>query len=45
MEDVVENEIKKGLNWREKIVVRIFVKTFIKVYNTTRIKIVNSILK
>ena len=45
MKDVVLNEIKKDLNWRERIVIHIFTRTFIKVYNITRIKLVNSILK
>lgn len=30
--DIVLKEIIKGLNWREKIIVRIFPKTVIKVY-------------
>lgn len=32
MKDVVLEEIKKDLNWREKIVVHIFKKIFVKVY-------------
>ena len=42
--DVVENEIMEELNWKEKIVVKLFAKTFEKVYNKCRIKIVNSII-
>lgn len=42
--NVVENEIMKGLNWKEKIIVKVFAKTFEKVYNKCRIKIVNSML-
>lgn len=30
--DVVENEIIKELNWKERIVVKLFAKTFVKVY-------------
>ncbi len=42
--DVVENEIIKELNWKERIIVKLFAKTFEKVYNKCRIKIVNSII-
>ena len=42
--NVVENEIIKELNWKERIVVKLFAKTFEKVYNKCRIKIVNSML-
>ncbi len=42
--NVVENEIIKELNWKERIVVKLFAKTFEKVYNKCRIKVVNSIL-
>lgn len=41
MEDVVLKE----LNWKEKIVVKLFTKTFKKVYNITRINIVNKLIK
>ncbi len=30
--DVVENEIIKELNWKERIIVKVFAKTFVKVY-------------
>ncbi len=42
--NVVEDEIIKELNWKERIIVKLFAKTFEKVYNKCRIKIVNSIL-
>ena len=42
--NVVENGIMKELNWKERIIVKVFVKTFEKVYNKCRIKIVNSML-
>lgn len=44
MKDVVVEEIVKELNWKERIVVRIFRKTFIKVVNVARIKIINKML-
>lgn len=37
-------EVLKELNWKEKIIVKIFSKIFIKVYNISRIKIVNKML-
>lgn len=42
--NVVENEVINELNWKERIVVKLFAKTFEKVYNKCRIKIVNSML-
>ena len=42
--DVVKDEIIKELNWKERIIVKLFAKTFEKVYNKCRIKIVNSII-
>ena len=45
MEDVVLDEIKKQLNWREKIILIVLKKTIIKVYNIARIRTVNDILK
>lgn len=41
MEDVVLKE----LNWKEKIVVKLFAKTFMKVYNFVRINVVNELIK
>lgn len=41
MEDGVINK----LNWKEKIVVKLFTKTFIKVYNLARINVVNELIK
>lgn len=45
MEDMMLNEIKKELNFKEKIIVSIFKKTFTKTCNLVRIKIINKILK
>ena len=39
------NEAIKKLNWRERIIVKVFIKTFKKLYNIERIKIINSLLK
>ncbi len=40
----MENEVMKQLNLKERIIVKIFTKTFIKVYNIIRINIVNSMI-
>ena len=45
MEDVVVNELKNGLNWKEKIVMYVFTKTIVKVYNMARIKTFNELIK
>lgn len=44
MKNVVYNLIKDELNWREKILVKIFSKTFVKVYNISRTMTLNNIL-
>lgn len=44
MEKYIVNLINKDLKWYEKIIVKIFKKTFLKVYNTTRVDIVNHLL-
>lgn len=43
--NVVENEIMKELNWKEKIIVKVFAKTFKKVYNVSRINSINALIK
>ena len=43
--NVVENEIVKELNWKEKIIIKIFNKTFNKVSNLVRVNIVNQMIK
>ena len=43
--DITLNEVMNELNWKEKIIVRIFNKTFNKVANLIRINIVNKMLK
>jgi len=45
MKELVLKEISKELNWKEKIILKIFTKTIIKVYNITRINTLNRILK
>ena len=44
MENVLLNEITKELNWKEKIIIKIFEKTFIKIYNIVRINIINNFI-
>lgn len=41
----MENEVTNQLNWKEKIIVKVFEKTFRKVHNLIRINIVNAMLK
>lgn len=45
MKDVVYDIVKNELNLKERILVKIFTKTFDKIYNIGRINAVNSILK
>nr|DAR36282.1 MAG TPA: hypothetical protein [Caudoviricetes sp.] len=45
MENDIVKEIRKDLNWKEKIIVKIFTKTFIKVSNISRIKTINYMIK
>lgn len=41
----MEKDVVKELNFVEKIIVKIFKKTFIKVYNISRINAINAMLK
>ncbi len=45
MDNEILKELSKELNWKEKMIVRIFSKTFYKVYHICRIHIVNKIIK
>ena len=45
MKDVVLNELKKELNRKERIIIKLFTKTFTKVYNICRINIINKMIK
>lgn len=42
---MIENEIVKELNWKEKIIFKLFKKTFLKVYTIARIEVINIIMK
>ena len=44
MEKYIVNLINKDLKWYEKIIVKILKKTFVNVYNTARVDIVNHLL-
>lgn len=44
MEENIVEEIKKECNLKERILLKVFAKTFVKVYNITRLKILNSLL-
>ena len=43
MEEVYE-ELRRRLNWKERIVLRLFKRIFLKVYNITRVEIINNLL-
>ena len=43
--DIILEEIRKELNWKQKIVTKLFNKTFSKVCNLARKNTVNSMLK
>lgn len=38
------NEVINELNLKERIIVKVFAKTFNKVYNVTRIRVINKLL-
>lgn len=40
----MENVVIRELNWKEKIIVKVFKKTFKKVYNIARICTVNNLI-
>ena len=44
MRNVIYKVVKDELNWKEKIIVKLFNKTFLKIYNISRIKSINSII-
>jgi len=44
MKELVLKEVEKELNWKEKIILKIFTKTIIKIYNKGIEKGVNAIL-
>lgn len=45
MKNVVLKEVMKELNWKERIVIKLFTRTFNKIYNIARINIVNEIIR
>lgn len=44
-EQIIIKRIFEKMNWREKIVLKIFAKEFVKAYNICRIDFINSYLK
>ncbi|MCI8410892.1 MAG: hypothetical protein HFJ40_00245 [Clostridia bacterium] len=45
MDKEILKEIKRGLNFKDRIIVHINKKTFIKVFNKTRIDTINKLIK
>lgn len=43
--EIILNEVTKEINWREKIIIKVFNKTFNKVANLVRISTVNQMIK
>lgn len=44
MEENIVEEIKKECNLKERILLKVFARTFVKVYNIARVKAINNIL-
>lgn len=45
MGKLIVKEICKNLKWHERIIVKIFSRLFVKVYNNERIALINHLLK
>lgn len=45
MKDVVLDEVMKDLNFKERIIVKLFSKTFYKIFNISRILTLNKFLE
>lgn len=45
IENVVLDEVKKELNWKEKIIMHVFTRYTYKVYNIARVMTMNRFLK
>lgn len=45
MKDIILDEVMKELNWKERIIIKVFYKLIIKVYNIARITTVNKFIK
>ena len=43
--EIVVNELTEELNWKEKLIVKVFNKTFNKVVNLVRITTVNKMIR
>ena len=43
--EIVVNELTEELNWKEKLIVNVFNKTFNKVVNLVRINTVNKMIR
>lgn len=44
MEKEILEEIEKECNLKERILLKVFTKTFVKVYNIARLKVINNLL-
>lgn len=44
MEKEILEEIEKECNFKERILLKVFTKTFVKVYNIARLKVINNLL-
>lgn len=44
MKDIVINEVKNEFNWKERILLNMFTKVFIKAYNIGRINTINKLI-
>ena len=44
MEKEILEEIEKECNFKERILLKVFTNTFVKVYNIARIKMFNSLI-
>lgn len=43
-EEIVREIMKECENWRERLLVKLFPNTYVKIYNNLRVKIVNTIM-
>lgn len=44
-EEIVREIIKECKNWKERLLVKLFAKMFIKVYHISRVNTINNIIK
>lgn len=44
MKSVIKNEILKEMNWRERIIIKLFYKVFLKLYGMAQMNAINNIL-